>query len=53
MAGKLYVREQKHICGDDYASAPYMEVDVFEITAAQHKARVYLKSRLICAKWRK
>ena len=46
MAGKLYVREQKHICGDDYASAPYMEVDVFEITAAQHKASVRAKKEL-------
>ena len=46
MAGKLYVREQKHICGDDYASAPYMEVDVFEITAAQHRANARAKKEL-------
>ena len=46
MAGKIYVREQKHICGDDYASAPYMEVDVFEITAAQHRANARAKKEL-------
>jgi len=36
--GAVYVREQKHICGKDYKTAPYMEVDIFEVTPAQHRA---------------
>lgn len=38
MAKNFYVREQKHICGADAQTAPYMEVDLFEITPAQHRA---------------
>lgn len=34
----MRVREQKHICGKDWATAPYAEVDIFEVTPAQHKA---------------
>lgn len=36
-----YVREQKHICGK-----AYMEVDVFEITQAQHRASSRKKRQL-------
>lgn len=46
MSGKHYVREQKHICGKDYATAQYMEVDVFEIIEAQHKASARAKKEL-------
>lgn len=34
----IYYREQKHICGKDYATAPYMEVDLYPVTRRQHKA---------------
>ena len=34
----LYYREQKHICGKDYATAGYMEVDLYPVTPKQHKA---------------
>ncbi len=35
---KVYYREQKHICGRDYDTAPYMEVDLYPVTYRQHKA---------------
>ena len=31
-------REQKHICGKNYATAPYMEVDLYPVTPKQHNA---------------
>ena len=34
---QIYYREQKHICGKDYDTAPYMEVDLYPVTARQHK----------------
>ena len=34
----MYYREQKHICGKDYATAPYMEVDLYPVSDKQHKA---------------
>jgi len=34
----LYYREQKHICGKDYDTAPYMEVDLYPVSAKKHKA---------------
>lgn len=34
----IYYREQKHICGKSYATAPYMEVDLYPVTPKQHKA---------------
>lgn len=34
----IYYREQKHICGKDYDTAPYMEVDLYPVTPAQHRA---------------
>lgn len=34
----IYYREQKHICGKDYDTAQYMEVDLYAVTAKQHKA---------------
>lgn len=33
-----YYREQKHICGKDYDTAAYMEVDLYPVTASQHRA---------------
>ena len=35
---RSYIREQKHICGDSYETAPYMEVDIYPVSPAQHKA---------------
>ena len=35
--GNIYYREQKTICGKDYDSARYMEVDLYPVTASQHK----------------
>ena len=32
----IYYREQKHICGKDYDTAPYMEVDLLKVVAAQN-----------------
>ena len=34
----IYYREQKHICGKNYATAPYMEVDLYPVTQKQHNA---------------
>ena len=34
----IYYREQKHICGKDYDTAPYMEVDLYPVTLQQHRA---------------
>lgn len=34
----MLVREQRHICGKTEQQAGYMEVDLYEITAQQHKA---------------
>lgn len=38
MTAGFRVREQKFICGKDYATADTMQVDFFEITEQQHKA---------------
>ena len=42
----MMVREQKHICGEKYDTAPYLEVDLFEITESQHKASRRAKKEL-------
>ena len=42
----MRVREQKHICGESYSTAPYLEADIFEITEAQHKASARAKKEL-------
>lgn len=34
----MYVREQKHICGKSYNTAPYMEVDIYQISDRQHRS---------------
>lgn len=34
----VFYREQKHICGKDYDTARYMEVDIYPVTNAQHRA---------------
>lgn len=34
----IYYREQKHICGKDYDTAPYMEVDLYAVSAKKHRA---------------
>ena len=34
----LFYREQKHICGKDYDTAQYMEVDMYPVSAKKHKA---------------
>lgn len=46
MAGGFRVREQKFICGKDYATAETMQVDFFEITEQQHKASTRKKKEL-------
>ena len=40
-----YCREQKHICGKDYDSAPYMEVDLYIVSDKQHRAGRKAKKR--------
>ena len=32
----LFYREQKHICGKDYDTAAYMEVDLYPVSAKKH-----------------
>ena len=44
----LYYREQKHICGKDYAAAGYMEVDLYPVTPKQHKASRRAKKKEAC-----
>ncbi len=44
----LYYREQKHICGKDYATAGYMEVDLYPVTPKQHKASRRAKKKEAC-----
>lgn len=43
--GRLYYREQRHICGKSYETAPYMEVDLYPVTVAQHRASVRAKRK--------
>ncbi len=38
MSKSIYYREQKHICGKDYNTADYMEVDLYPVTPSQHEA---------------
>lgn len=35
---QLYYREQKHICGKDYDTAAYMEVDLYPVSIQKHRA---------------
>lgn len=32
MGSGFYVREQKYICGKDYATAPTMQAEFFEVS---------------------
>lgn len=41
----MYVREQKHICGETPQTAQYMEVDIYPISDRQHKASTRAKKR--------
>lgn len=34
----LFYREQKHICGKNYDTAQYMEVDLYPVSAKKHRA---------------
>lgn len=45
MGSRIYYREQKHICGDSYDTAPYMEVDLYPVTSTQHAASRRRKQR--------
>lgn len=36
--GTFYFREQKHICGKNYDTASYMEVDIYPVTLSQHRS---------------
>ncbi len=38
MGSRIYYREQKHICGDSYDTAQYMEVDLYPVSSKQHAA---------------
>ena len=46
MTAGFRVREQKFICGKNYATADTMQVDFFEITEQQHKASTRKKKEL-------
>lgn len=39
----IYYREQKHICGKNYDTAPYMEVDLYPVTPKQHMVKTSKK----------
>lgn len=41
----IYWREQKHICGKDYDTAPYMEVDLYAVSPQKHRASTRAKRR--------
>lgn len=43
--GSLYYREQLHICGKSYDTAPYMEVDLYPVSVRKHKAGRRAKQR--------
>ena len=36
MGGGFYVREQKYICGKNYATAPTMQAEFFEVSEKEH-----------------
>ncbi|MCR5776954.1 MAG: hypothetical protein K6G84_05960 [Lachnospiraceae bacterium] len=38
-------REQKHICGNSYDTAAYMEVDLYQISEKEHKQSIRAKRR--------
>lgn len=46
MSGGFYVREQKYICGKDYATAPTMQAEFFEVSEKEHKASTRRKKEL-------
>ena len=46
MGSGFYVREQKYICGKDYATAPTMQAEFFEISEKEHKASTRRKKEL-------
>ena len=41
----VYWREQRHICGESYDRAAYMEVDLYPVTPAEHRASSRAKRR--------
>lgn len=43
--GRTFYREQKHICGKSYDTAPYMEVDLYPVTEQQHRACLRAKKK--------
>lgn len=43
---KSYIREQRHVCGRTEDEARYQEVDLFPVTATQHKASSRAKKKL-------
>ena len=43
--GTIYWREQKHICGKDYDTAPYMEVDLYAVSPKKHRASTRAKKK--------
>ena len=42
---RTYYREQKTICGKDYESADYMEVDIFPVSEKEHKQSLRQKRK--------
>lgn len=46
MGGGFYVREQKYICGKNYATAPTMQAEFFEVSEKEHKASTRRKKEL-------
>ena len=46
MGSGFYVREQKYICGKDYATAPTMQAEFFEVSEKEHKASTRRKKEL-------
>lgn len=42
---EMYIREQKHICGKDYQTATYMEVDLYQASEKKHRDSVRAKKK--------
>ncbi len=45
MSNTIFYREQKTICGKNYETAGYMEIDLYQITPAQHRMSIRGKKK--------
>jgi len=45
LSNTIFYREQKTICGKNYETAGYMEIDLYQITPAQHRMSIRGKKK--------